>query len=61
MKRIVAGSAFLLSGSILLAACKLCVSMEGVVPSDVRGENLFAWVLMVVGLLIMLWETRQGK
>lgn len=61
MKRIIAGSAFLLSGSVLLAACKLYVSMEGVTPSDVPGERMLAWVFILTGILLMIREGWQGR
>lgn len=61
MKRIIAGSAFLVSGSVLLAACKLCVSLEGVVPSDIRGEQILAWVFLLTGLTLMAWEALGKK
>lgn len=61
MKRIIAGSAFLLSGSMLLAVCKLCVSLEGVAPSDVRGEKMLARVFMLVGIALMVWEAWKKR
>lgn len=61
MKRIIAGSAFLLSGSLLLAACRICVSLEGIVPADVRGETLLAWGFLLVGISLMVWEAWKKR
>ena len=55
MKRVLAGSSLFVSGSIIFAACTICASFEGVVPSEVQGERLMAGLLMIAGIVVMIW------
>ena len=61
MKKVIAGSASFMSGSIIFAACMICASFEGVVPADVQGERLFAILLMLIGAATVVYELLHEK
>mgnify|MGYP003292912544 CR=1 FL=1 len=55
MKRVLAGSSLFVGGSIIFAACTICASFEGVVPSEVQGEKFIAGLFMVAGIAAIIW------
>lgn len=61
MKRTLTGACMFLGGCMIFSAYMVCVSFEGVVPSDMQGERAMSILLMLIGMVIIGWEAVHEK